>query len=255
MRKKIVAGNWKMNKTINETLSFFDEFSKLYDELKENQVEIIIFPPYTSLSILSEKMKNYGIFVGAQNLHEKDNGAYTGEISASMIQSAGCNYVLIGHSERRQFFSESDDLLNQKLKTSLKHKINSIICVGETLSEREAGNHFSIVNKQIKFFLKDITPDQLSQVIIAYEPVWAIGTGKTASPEQANEMHCEIRNTIQNLYSNSIANNISILYGGSVNEENSRILFHQSEIDGGLVGGASLNPKSFLKIIQSANLN
>lgn len=252
MRKKLVAGNWKMNLNIEQSQKLTSALlEKLNDDIFK-KADIVLCPPFTSLFNVFNLIKNSSIKLGAQNIHYKDEGAYTGEISASMIKSAGCEFVILGHSERRQYFYENDETVNLKIKKALEFSIKPIVCVGETLQQRESGIHENVVENQVINCLKDISSEQLKNVIIAYEPVWAIGTGHTATPEQANSMHKKIRNVIENLYSANSADSIKILYGGSVNEKNSKDLFSQSDIDGGLIGGASLKPDSFTAIILSA---
>ena len=253
MRKKLVAGNWKMNKTLLTSKELvIDLINKLPKNIPD-EVDVVICPPYTSLSLVSELLDKSGIKLGAQNVHQIDEGAFTGEISAPMLKTAGCEYAIIGHSERRQYFNETNHLINLKVKNVIKNNLFVILCVGETLEEREKGIYKKIVEEQVSLCLKDISNEDMKEkIIIAYEPVWAIGTGKTASPEQANEMHIEIRKTIGNIFGNEIANNVRILYGGSVNEKNSAELFAKSDIDGGLIGGASLKSDNFTSIVKSA---
>lgn len=252
MRKKLIAGNWKMNLNIEQSQQLTSSLlEKLSDDIFK-KADVVICPPFTSLFSVYDLIKNSNIKLGAQNIHYKDEGAYTGEISASMIKSAGCEFVILGHSERRQYFYETDETVNLKIKKALEFSITPIVCVGETLQQRESVIHENVVENQVINCLKDISSEQLENVIIAYEPVWAIGTGHTATPEQANSMHKKIRNVIENLYSSTSADSIKILYGGSVNEKNSKDLFSQSDIDGGLIGGASLKPDSFTAIILSA---
>jgi triosephosphate isomerase len=253
MRKKLVAGNWKMNKTLLTSKELvIDLINKLPKNISD-EVDVVICPPYTSLSLVSELLDKSGIKLGAQNVHQIDEGAFTGEISAPMLKTAGCEYAIIGHSERRQYFNETNHLINLKVKNVIKNNLFVILCVGETLGEREKGIYKKIVEEQVSLCLKDISNEDMKEkIIIAYEPVWAIGTGKTASPEQANEMHIEIRKSIGNIFGNEIANNVRILYGGSVNEKNSAELFAKSDIDGGLIGGASLKSDNFTSIVKSA---
>ncbi|MCX7832796.1 MAG: triose-phosphate isomerase [Ignavibacteria bacterium] len=252
MRKKLIAGNWKMNLNIEQSEKLTSLILEKLNEDIFNKTDVVLCPPFTSLFNVHTLIKNSKIKLGAQNIHYKDEGAYTGEISASMIKSVGCEFVILGHSERRQYFYETDETVNLKIKKALEFSLIPIVCVGETITERESGIHETVVENQVVNSLKDISPDQLKNIIFAYEPVWAIGTGHTATPIQANSMHRKIRTVIENLYSNDIANTIKILYGGSVNEKNSADLFSQPDIDGGLVGGASLKPDSFTEIILSA---
>jgi triosephosphate isomerase len=248
MKKNIVAGNWKMNTNLNEGLKIIEELKK--EQLPQNILTIII-PPFTHIYPLSEKLKNTNIKIGAQNTASEEKGAYTGEVSAEMLKSAGAEYVIIGHSERRAYFNENNSLLNKKIKLALEQNLTPIYCVGEKLEERETGKHFNIIETQIKEGLFSFAENEISKLIIAYEPVWAIGTGKTASPEQAQEIHEYIRNLIAKQYGNNTAANISILYGGSVKPTNAKEIFANPDVDGGLIGGASLNAQDFLQIIKS----
>lgn len=254
MRKKLIAGNWKMNMTSLTSKELINDIIKgLSNEILE-KVDVVFCPPFTSLALASELLQNKKIGLGAQNIHQKDEGAYTGEISAPMIKSLNCNYVILGHSERRQYFGETNHLINAKVKNALKNELKPILCVGETLEERENNIHKKIVDEQVTLCLKDLTKDDMKNVIIAYEPVWAIGTGKTATPEQANEMHVLIREALENLFGKETAENARILYGGSMNDKNSTELLAKPDIDGGLIGGASLKADSFIQIIKSAVL-
>lgn len=252
MRKKLIAGNWKMNKT-----SLYS--SELINGIAENipdeiyvKVDVVVCPPFTSLAIVGELLKNKKIKLGAQNIHQKDEGAYTGEVSAPMIKDLNCDFVILGHSERRQYFGETNHLINAKVKNALKNGLTPILCVGETLEERENNIHKKLVDEQITLCLKDLTKENMINVVIAYEPVWAIGTGKTATPEQANEMHILIREALENLFGKETAENTRILYGGSMNDKNSAELLAKPDIDGGLIGGASLKAESFIQIVKSA---
>lgn len=250
MRKTIIAGNWKMNNDIYESK---DLISKLLEGVNRLTLkcEVIICPPFTSLSEAAAMVNNSKIKLGAQNLHQEENGAYTGEISAKMLISTGCQYVIIGHSERRTLFSESDELINRKINRALKNNLKPIFCVGELLEEREGNITNQVIENQLLNGLKNLTAEELQSLIIAYEPVWAIGTGKTATPEQAEEVHIFIRQLLTQKFSKDFAENISILYGGSVKPENARALLSQQNIDGALVGGACLNANSFLEIIRA----
>lgn len=252
MRKKIIAGNWKMNKDIHETVSLVNEIKDRLNGLSKNNVDVIICPPFTSLVIASGLIKGSTIKLGAQNMYHKDDGAYTGEISARMLKSIGCEYVILGHSERRQYFSETNEFINLKVKQAILYNLIPIICVGETLEERESGVTKNIIETQIKGVLSGLTQEQINKIIIAYEPVWAIGTGKNATPEQANEVHQFIRKIISRLYSWDTAERLTIQYGGSVNPQNAHDLLSQSDIDGALVGGACLKADSFINIIGAA---
>lgn len=244
MRRPFIAANWKMNKTIAETVAFLDEFIPLIKDVSD--VDILIAPPFTSLFIASEKIKNTAILLCGQNVFYENRGAYTGEISPLMLKDAGCSYVIIGHSERRQYFLESDEIINKKILASKRHNLKVILCIGETLEERQDGKTFNVLERQIERGLKDISPED---IIIAYEPVWAIGTGKTATTEQAQEAHRFIRERLSSLYGN-ISREIRIIYGGSVTPENIRSLMDCEDVDGALVGGASLKAESFSKIVK-----
>ena len=248
MRKKIIAGNWKMNKNLEETKTYFESFNEL---VKDCDNEIIICTPFIDLALAKDSSAD-NISIGAQNMHFEDNGAYTGEVSGKMLKDINIEYVIIGHSERREYFNETDESVNKKIKAALNHEIVPILCVGETLEEREAGKaKEKVVSQTVKDF-NGITEEDAKKVIIAYEPIWAIGTGKTASSEDANEACKWIRDEIRNIYNDEVADSIEILYGGSVKSSNAKELFEMSDIDGGLVGGASLKPDEFAKI---ANYN
>jgi len=250
MRKKVIAGNWKMNKDLNESQ---DLVSKIINGLgNDTKCNVIVCPPFTSLNEVSSLIKTTPVKLGAQNMYFEDSGAFTGEISASMIKSVGCEYVIIGHSERRTVFGEPDEVTNKKVKKALEHNLKPIFCIGELLEQREEGTTMDVVKNQLLNGLKDITLEQLSKIIIAYEPVWAIGTGKTASPEQAQEVHAAIRELIVENFSEDVADNLVIQYGGSVKPDNAGELLSQKDIDGALVGGACLKADSFLGIIASA---
>jgi triosephosphate isomerase len=250
MRRKVIAGNWKMNKDIHETANLIAE---LRERLKDfnNQVDVVICPPYTSLVVAKSLIKDSPIKLGAQNMSQYDDGAYTGEISATILTAIGCRYVILGHSERRQYFKETDDLINSKLRKALSIGLTPIACIGETLEEREAGVTDKVITTQIKGVLRELSSSEVEKIIIAYEPVWAIGTGKNATPEQANQVHKLIRKLIGQLYSWSLAEKILIQYGGSMNAQNAASLLSQSDIDGGLIGGASLKSDAFISIIQA----
>ena len=249
MKKKIVAGNWKMNKLPNEAISFFEELAPL---VKNTENEVIICAPFTDLFYALLSAQNTNIKIGAQNMHWEEKGAYTGEVSPQMLKSIGVEYVIIGHSERREYFAETDETVNKKLKAALKNGLKPIVCVGETLIQRENGETSQILEKQIKFGLEGLTEEQIRNTIIAYEPIWAIGTGKTATKDDANDTIKGIREEIAKMYGNENAETVAILYGGSVKSSNSKELFTMSDIDGGLVGGASLEAEEFSKI---ANYN
>ncbi|HET54294.1 MAG TPA: triose-phosphate isomerase [Ignavibacteria bacterium] len=250
MRRKVVAGNWKMNMNLSGTIELL---SAIKNELSksDSKTEVIVCPPFTSLETAVTVVKGSSIKVGAQNMHYESDGAFTGEISADMLKSVGCEYVILGHSERRTLFGESDEMINKKVKKALSSGLKPIFCVGETLEERESNLTEKVVDNQVKNGLSGISEAELSELIIAYEPVWAIGTGKTASPKQAQEVHKFIRNLISKLYSNNLADNLVIQYGGSVKPDNAEELFSQPDIDGGLIGGASLKADSFISIVNS----
>ncbi len=246
MRKKVIAGNWKMNMLPDAAIRFIDEFTPL---VKDTENEVILCVPYTDLFYSLLAAQNTNIKIGAQNMHWEENGAYTGEVSGQMLKSIGVEYVIIGHSERRQYFAETDETVNKKLKAAFKYELKPIVCVGETLNEREEGKEKEIVTSQIQKALEGLTEEQASNTIIAYEPIWAIGTGKTATSEDANEMAKTIREKISNIYGQNVANRVIIQYGGSVKASNAKELFTMSDIDGGLVGGASLKVDEFSKIV------
>ena len=241
--KYFIAANWKMNKTIAETREFLRKFSPAVQKVTD--VDIIIAPPFTSLSAAANEIKDIDIQLSAQDMFWEEKGAYTGEISPVMLLDAGCKHVIIGHSERRQYFSEEDVIVNRKIKAAKKAGLVVIFCVGESLEEREAGNTFDVIKREVEMGLAEIGPENL---VVAYEPIWAIGTGKTASNEQAQEVHAYIRKLLGNLYG-SKAEEIRILYGGSVTPDNVDSMMACKDVNGALVGGASLNPESFAKII------
>tara|TARA_B100000900_G_scaffold395907_1_gene394723 strand:+ start:2434 stop:3189 length:756 start_codon:yes stop_codon:yes gene_type:complete len=248
-RNKIVAGNWKMNMTIDESNSLINELK----QVSENNVEIKIAPSFTNLYYAISLLKNSGIEVIAQNVHSEMRGAYTGEISAEMLKSIGVKTVIIGHSERRKYFNETDTILSKKVKAAIENSLNVIFCIGEELSERESGNHFEIIKNQITIALIDLNNDQIKNIVIAYEPVWAIGTGMTANINQIQEMHEFIRKLINEKFGDEISDNIQIIYGGSVKPNNAKDIFSLNDVDGGLIGGASLNFSDFHSIIDAAN--
>lgn len=253
MRKKLVAGNWKMYKDKSETVELISQLKeKLINNSFNADVEVVICPPFTSIEIAGELIKGSIIKLGAQNLHTEIEGAFTGEVSAKMLKSFGVEYVILGHSERRTYFKESNEFINQKILRSIEFSLKPIFCLGETLSEREEGKTFSVVEEQLVKGLNGISRVDLENVVIAYEPVWAIGTGKTATPEQAQEVHAFLREKIAELYDSEVANKVKILYGGSVKPENAKELFKQPDIDGGLIGGACLKADSFYQIIVAA---
>jgi triosephosphate isomerase (TIM) len=251
MRKKIVAGNWKMNKSFFEAEELIADIAEALEDMELNDTEVVVCPPFVYLEMATDIAEESDIKVGGQNVNDKDSGAYTGEISAPMLQSMEVDYCIIGHSERRKYFSEDNAFLKRKVDAVLNHDIRPIFCCGELLAEREAGNHFDVVRTQLEESLFHLSSEQFYQVVIAYEPVWAIGTGVNASPEQAQEMHAFIRQLIAQKYDTEIANDTSILYGGSCNARNAAELFAQRDVDGGLIGGASLKAEEFIEIIKS----
>jgi triosephosphate isomerase len=250
MRQRIVAGNWKMNLTSGAGLSLVGAIVEALEEEPENDVLVIIAPPFPFIGDTSDIVYESPIEVAAQNCHHMSDGAFTGEVSASMLSSFGCGYCIVGHSERRQYFNEDDALVNKKLQRLFENGIIPIYCCGESLDQRADGSHFEVVAGQIHTAFNGIPHAKLKNIVIAYEPVWAIGTGKTATPEQAQEMHAFIRENLTALIGVD-AQHVSILYGGSVKPENAQQLFAQTDIDGGLIGGASLNSSDFLSIIHS----
>lgn len=251
MRKKIIAGNWKMNKTVAESIELVEELQRLHAD--QTAVDVVVCPPYTSLKSVSDILSNTLIHVGSQNISAEDSGAYTGEISHEMLKELYVRYVIIGHSERREYFQESDDLINRKVLKALEKKLKPILCVGESLEQRESGITEEVVEKQIRLGLRDINPDMYSDVVIAYEPVWAIGTGKTATAQQAQDVHYFIRCLIKEMVGLDASNVVRIQYGGSMKPSNAEELLSQADIDGGLIGGASLDAVSFGSLIDSAS--
>lgn len=250
-RKKFVAGNFKMNMTSSEVAPYLEVFRQETEKL--NDVDIVLIPPFTAIAKASEILGGaQKIRLGAQNMSPEAKGAYTGEISATMLRDLFVRYVLVGHSERRRLFGETDELVRRKLVTALASELRPILCVGETLEERQAGQEKAVLEGQLRGALEGLTPDQISEVIVAYEPVWAIGTGLTATPEQAQEAHLFIRDYLGKLAGTSLANKARILYGGSVTPANARELMSQPDIDGALVGGASLDPRGFARIVAAA---
>ena len=244
MRKPFIAANWKMNKTLEETQAFINEFVPLVKDVKD--VDIIIAPPFTSLYVASKLLKNTNVQLASQDVFYEDKGAYTGEVSPVMLTDAGCVHVIVGHSERRQYFKETDEILNKKIKAAKKHGLGIIFCIGESLEEREAGKMFEVLKREIMEGLRDIPSEGL---VVAYEPIWAIGTGKTATTEQAQEVHKYIRERLGDLYGGA-ASLIRILYGGSVTPDNVDALMACEDVDGALVGGASLKADSFAKLVK-----
>ncbi|MBK7980186.1 MAG: triose-phosphate isomerase [Ignavibacteriae bacterium] len=250
MRKYIIAGNWKMNKNLSEAIQLVSDL-KIELNGKNLNAEVVVAPPFISLEAVKTLIKDTDIKLGAQNMHSVDSGAFTGEVSADMLKSVGCEYVILGHSERRTIFGESDEFINQKVKQALKNNLTPILCCGESLEERENGTTFKVVEQQIKTCLNNLSEEEIKNTVIAYEPIWAIGTGKTATPEQAQEVHEFIRNLLVKLTSVETAQEITIQYGGSVNAKNAKDLLSKPDIDGALVGGACLKADSFREIILS----
>jgi triosephosphate isomerase len=248
MRKKIVAGNWKMNNDLAETEMFLVDLKK---QVFPENVIIMIAPPFTSLNHVFKSLREHPVELAAQNMHQSNEGAFTGEISAKMLKSVGAKTVILGHSERRAFFNEDSAVLAEKVNTAIENDMGIIFCIGEELDDRKKGNHFKLIKRQLSEGLFHVSDDAWENIVIAYEPVWAIGTGETASPEQAQEMHKFIRKTISESYSKAIAEKVSILYGGSVKPDNASEIFGQADVDGGLIGGASLKVDSFMKIVNS----
>ena len=246
MRRKVIAGNWKMNMLPNEAIEYIEAFAPL---VKDSKSEVILCVPYTDLFYCLMNAQGTNIKIGAQNMHFEEKGAYTGEVSGKMLKSIGVEYVIIGHSERREYFNETDETVNKKIKTAFENELKPIVCVGEKLEQREQGKAEEIVTNQIKLDLEGLTKEQVKNTIIAYEPIWAIGTGKTATSEDANNMIKTIRKQISELFGNDVAEEVIIQYGGSVKSSNAKELFTTSDIDGGLVGGASLKPDEFSKIV------
>jgi len=250
MRKKVIAGNWKMNKTLEEGLALASEVANIAKDEVPADVHVVICVPYISLASVS-KVINDKVALGAQNVYQKESGAFTGEISASMLTSVGVKYVIIGHSERREYFGETNQQLAEKVNISLAHGLTPLFCCGETLAQREKGIHIDFVNSQLTESLFHLSEVEIKKVVIAYEPIWAIGTGVTASDDQAQEMHEKIRQHLASKYGQAIAEEISILYGGSMKPDNAKGLLSRKDIDGGLIGGASLKSRDFIDIAKS----
>ena len=248
MRKKIVAGNWKMNCDINETYHLLDGIK---DVQLPDEVTVIVAPPYTNLLSANQALLDTDIVVAAQNMHQASNGAFTGEVSANMLKSVGVETVILGHSERRAYFWETNELLAEKVKTALSNEMILIFCFGEELEDRKNNDHFNVVKAQLTEGLFHVEKGDWSQIVLAYEPVWAIGTGETASPEQAQEMHKFIRNSILDAFGAEVAGGVSILYGGSVKPANAKEIFGQPDVDGGLIGGAALKAEDFMAIVNA----
>lgn len=250
-RKTIIAGNWKMNKTAAEGKALIDELKPLISRVK--WCDVVVCVPYVDIPMALKALKDSRISVGAQNLHQEPSGAYTGEVSADMLKSLGVKYVIIGHSERRQYFGETDLTVNKKVHAALEAGLRPIICVGESLEQRELGITGELITMQVKAALSGVAPEQMRHTVIAYEPIWAIGTGKTATAEQAGEVCQLIRATIRKMYGARTARAVTIQYGGSMNAGNARELLAQPDVDGGLIGGASLKAPDFVAIVEAAN--
>jgi triosephosphate isomerase len=248
MRKPVIAGNWKMFKTRSETSAFFDALIPQIQDIEH--CDIVVAPPYTALTTAVEETEGTRVAVGAQDVHWEEQGAFTGEVSVKMLVDVGCTYTIIGHSERRQYFCETDETVEKKTRAAVAGGLTSIVCLGELLSERDSGQALEVVRRQVHNGLGRLTPSDLYHIIVAYEPVWAIGTGRTATPEIAAEMHAAIRKTFAEIYNEAAADALRILYGGSVKPDNIAALMKEKEIDGVLVGGASLDPTSFAAIIK-----
>ena len=253
MRRFLIAGNWKMNCGPKETQNLLDGIRAACPVVPE-KVDVLVCPPEISLTTASASLEGYdGAYLGAQNMHYEDNGAFTGEVSSSMLLEVGCRYVIVGHSERRQYFGETDKTVNEKVKKALKEGLKPIICVGESLDQRKKDVHRQMVRKQVEAALNNVKKENLDEVVIAYEPIWAIGTGETATPEQAQEMHEMIREVLADHYKSDRAEQVRILYGGSMKPHNAEELLSQPDVDGGLIGGASLAADSFTDIIGVAD--
>ncbi len=250
MRKPLIAGNWKMYKTISEAIILANGIKREMVDFTSS--DIVLCPPFTALNSVYEIIMDTPIKLGAQDIAWEKEGAFTGEVSSVMLKDCGCEFVIIGHSERRKYFGETDEIVNKKIRAALSGSLIPIVCIGESLKERESNLTIEVVKKQLKGGLRELTDEQISKIIIAYEPVWAIGTGKTATPLQAEEVHCFIRKWIEEVFSSKIAENLRILYGGSVKPSNIKELMVQDDIDGALVGGASLKVESFAEIVKNA---
>lgn len=246
-----MAGNWKMNKTVTEAEELVKDLIRDPNAIKTG-VDVVLCPPFTALSVVSGMLNGTHIRLGAQNMHWEKSGAFTGEISAEMLRALYCHYVILGHSERRALFGETDEIVNRKIKAALASHLQPVMCVGETLEERESGAMKSVIKRQVENGLAGVDPESFSTIIVAYEPVWAIGTGKTATPEQAQEVHAFIRSLLAGMAGEKTADAMRIQYGGSVKPSNAAKLFGQPDIDGGLIGGAALDAESFLAIVNAA---
>ena len=248
MRKKVIAGNWKMN---NDATQSAQLIAALLEKLPQTQAEVVIAPSFVNLALAVEKTKGSPIIVAAQNMHFAEKGAFTGEVSASMLEAIGVKTTILGHSERREYFNETDESLAKKVDTALAHGFRTIFCIGEKLAERKAAKHFEVVKSQIQNALFHLPQEAWKHIVLAYEPVWAIGTGETATPEQAQEIHAFIRKTVADKYGKTVADDLTILYGGSCNAKNAAALFANPDVDGGLIGGAALVADDFITIIKA----
>ena len=251
MRRNIVAGNWKSNELFSQADELINDIAEGLREFDNTDVDVIVCPPFPYLELVGDASEDVEFFVGAQNVSKFDNGAFTGEVSAKMLQSMNIDYCIVGHSERRKYFNETNQDVAEKVNKLLESDINPIVCVGESLEQREAGTHFELIRSQVSEGLFHLDCEQIKRTVIAYEPVWAIGTGKTATKEQAQEVHAFIRAMLAEKYSDDLAQEVSILYGGSCNAKNARELFAQTDVDGGLIGGASLKAADFIEIARS----
>ena len=251
MRRNIVAGNWKSNELFSQADELINDIAEGLREFDNTDVDVIVCPPFPYLELVGDASEDVEFFVGAQNVSKFDNGAFTGEVSAKMLQSMNIDYCIVGHSERRKYFNETNQDVAEKVNKLLEADINPIVCVGESLEQREAGTHFELIRSQVSEGLFHLDCEQIKRTVIAYEPVWAIGTGKTATKEQAQEVHAFIRAMLAEKYSDDVAQEVSILYGGSGNAKNARELFAQTDVDGGLIGGASLKAADFIEIARS----
>jgi triosephosphate isomerase len=250
-RKKVIAGNWKMNKTASEAVTLTKDIVAQIG--RETSVDIVLCPPFTALSAVAHVLEGQAVKLGGQNMHPEKNGAYTGEVSAEMLRTLYVTHVILGHSERRTYFGETDAFINKKVLAALANELKPILCVGETLAEREAGSTLAVVQRHVEGGLAGVKPEQITTVIIAYEPVWAIGTGKVATTAQAQEVHAFIRDLLTKLYGAPLAQKVRILYGGSMKPSNAAELLAEKDIDGGLIGGASLEAKSFIELVKAAD--
>jgi len=250
-RKKVIAGNWKMNKTASEAVTLTKDI--IAQVGRETSVDIVLCPPFTALSAVAHVLEGQAVKLGGQNMHPEKNGAYTGEVSAEMLRTLYVTHVILGHSERRTYFAETDAFINKKVLTALANELKPILCVGETLAEREAGATLAVVQRHVEGGLAGVKPEQITTVIIAYEPVWAIGTGKVATTAQAQEVHAFIRDLLTKLYGAPLAQKVRILYGGSMKPSNAAELLAEKDIDGGLIGGAALEAKSFIELVKAAD--